>query len=67
MHTLPFLIRKFSDIGNTCVLQYLSPSYSLSDWSDLVTCHAIAGPGTLKALAEVNWSYLFYLMVTVKT
>ncbi|XP_019853579.1 PREDICTED: uridine 5'-monophosphate synthase-like [Amphimedon queenslandica] len=45
--------RKFSDIGNTCKLQYTSPLYSLSDWSDLVTCHGIAGPGTVNALSDV--------------
>ena len=48
-----FNFRKFSDIGNTCKLQYSSPVFSLSDWSDLVTCHGIAGPGTISALSDV--------------
>ena len=44
--------RKFADIGNTCKLQYFNSS--ISKWADLVTCHTIAGPGTIKALKEVN-------------
>ena len=43
--------RKFADIGNTCKLQYTN--YLWSNWAQLVTCHAIAGPGTLEALKEV--------------
>jgi uridine monophosphate synthetase len=43
--------RKYADIGNTCKRQYLNGS--LSKWVDMVTCHAISGPGTIKALKQV--------------
>lgn len=41
--------RKFGDIGNTVSLQYSRGIYKISEWAELVTAHAIAGPGILKA------------------
>ena len=46
--------RKFGDIGNTVKLQYSSPVLSLpSGWAELVTCHALPGPGVVEGLKEV--------------
>lgn len=46
--------RKFSDIGNTCKLQYNYSHYHMQEeWADLVTAHALPGPGVIKALREV--------------
>ena len=52
---LQYKYRKFCDIGNTVRYQYLNEGYHLtSGWAELVTCHAIPGPGVLKALKEVS-------------
>lgn len=43
--------RKFADIGNTVQLQYQTPSYHMSvGWAELVTCHALPGPGVIEGL-----------------
>ena len=48
------LLRKFSDIGNTVRCQYQNKAYHLtSGWAELVTCHAISGPGVIKSLKGV--------------
>jgi uridine monophosphate synthetase len=44
--------RKFADIGNTVKAQFSGGVYTISRWADLVTVHAIAGPGTVQALEE---------------
>lgn len=49
----PFF-RKFGDIGNTIRLQYQQERYHLtSGWAELVTCHALPGPGVVKGLETV--------------
>ena len=46
--------RKFADIGNTVQQQYLSPTLHLSSgWAELVTCHALPGPGVIDSLKNV--------------
>lgn len=45
--------RKFADIGTTVKLQYSAGVYHIADWANLVTVHAVAGPGTLQGLQEV--------------
>lgn len=50
---LVFEDRKFADVGKTVRLQYEKGIYRISDWANLVTCHAVAGPGTLEGLEEV--------------
>ncbi len=56
VHCLPHTFwtsRKFADIGNTVRLQFQTPSYHMSaGWAGLVTCHALPGPGVIKALGE---------------
>ncbi|XP_049869120.1 uridine 5'-monophosphate synthase-like [Pectinophora gossypiella] len=50
---LNFLIledRKFADIGNTVLQQYLKGVYKIGEWADCVTVHSLPGEGILKAL-----------------
>merc|ERR1712038_672386 len=47
---LLFEDRKFSDIGTTVSLQYHGGPFQISSWSDLVTVHALPGPGVLLGL-----------------
>ena len=50
---LLFEDRKFADIGSTAAKQYEAGVYRIADWADLVTVHAVAGPGTLQAMHGV--------------
>ena len=47
---LIFEDRKFADIGNTVKNQFIDGIYNISSWADLVTVHALPGPGILAAL-----------------
>ena len=49
-----FLFRKFADIGNTVQLQY--KQHLSSGWAELVTCHALPGPGVLRGLDGASGS-----------
>ena len=52
---LLFEDRKFADIGATVSHQYHGGPFRISSWSDLVTVHALPGPGVLRGLQkEVN-------------
>lgn len=42
--------RKFSDIGNTVMLQYTAGLHRIGSWADLVTVHGISGPGVIDSL-----------------
>lgn len=47
--------RKFGDIGNTVRLQYQQERYHLTEgWAELVTCHALPGPGCVEGLRGVS-------------
>lgn len=50
---LLFEDRKFADIGSTAAKQYGDGIYRIAHWADLVTVHAVAGPGTLQAMQGV--------------
>lgn len=45
--------KKFADIGKTVEYQYRDGIYHIVEWADIVTVHAIAGPGTIEALSNV--------------
>eukprot|EP00759_Apiculatamorpha_spiralis_P045453 PhF_6_TR42185/c0_g1_i1/m.63811/K13421/UMPS; uridine monophosphate synthetase len=46
--------RKFCDIGAVVKAQYAHGHCKIADWADIVTSHAVAGPGCLEGLAEVG-------------
>ncbi|MEC7840164.1 MAG: orotidine-5'-phosphate decarboxylase [Chlamydiota bacterium] len=49
---LVFEDRKFADIGKTVVEQYENGMYKIANWSDMVTVHSVAGPGTVEGLRK---------------
>lgn len=46
--------RKFCDIGNTVVKQLTNGPAKIANWADIVTVHAIAGPGTIEAIIRAR-------------
>lgn len=44
--------RKFADIGQTTQLQFTGGPFAMRHWTDMVTVHALPGPGILSALKQ---------------
>eukprot|EP00899_Mesostigma_viride_P002949 jgi/Mesvir1/12655/Mv02207-RA.1 len=54
---LDFLLfedRKFADIGNTVLDQYTRGIFGISQWADMLTVHALPGPGVLEPFRQTG-------------
>lgn len=49
---LLFEDRKYADIGHTTQLQFTQGIFAPAKWADLVTVHALPGPGILEAISQ---------------
>ena len=56
--------RKFSDIGNTVSKQVHSGVFRVSEWADIISCHAIAG---YKSIPEIPESMGVFLISEMST
>jgi uridine monophosphate synthetase len=48
--------RKFADIGHTAQNQYQGGVFEIAEWADIITAHALPGPGLIQGLAEIGLS-----------
>ena len=46
--------RKFADIGHTVKQQYAGGLYQIADWANIITAHALPGPGIISGLREAG-------------
>ena len=53
---------KYADIGNTMHLQLHGGVHKVSEWADLISCHALVGSSSLRAIAQN--SHIMIILIT---
>ena len=58
--------RKYSDIGNTSLLQHTSSTFKTSLWADIITAYAITGEDMIRVLGYCKTPILLVAQLSTK-